>query len=386
MMDLQMADEVHLQRAITLAHRGLGSIKSNRWSSAGVALVGAVVARGDQVLGEGWYETYGGHHAEVNALHACGSKDLGEATLYVSLEPCCHHGKTPPCTDAILASGLRRVVIGSGDPTPKVGGQGIATLSAAGLSVSVAVGDLAAQARMLNQPFIKHAMTGRPWIVVAYAVGAIDNDPAAISVGSDGSVNSALVPQIESWRQEVDATATDMAAAVRQNTTLLVGHAGAFLPPYEQPRRIIFDWQGGLPVRSAVMTSAGSGPLTVVVGGRVARERVRELEAHGAQVVVVAGDSPADRLLSVLDQLGANGVGSLLLEATPEFAEFALQLGVADEVRTAAVTLPYVPISHTITARSRAVAEAMTQLRGSNAATSTAASDSEVVSVRLVQW
>src|SRR6478735_1770901 len=129
-------DRAHLSRAIELAGRGEGAVKPN-------PLVGAVIARGEEVLGEGWHERFGGPHAEVNALDACGDTDLREATLYVSLEPCCHDGKTPPCTDAILQAGIGRVVVASDDPTEKAAGRGLGILRDEGVQVLVADGELA---------------------------------------------------------------------------------------------------------------------------------------------------------------------------------------------------------------------------------------------------
>jgi diaminohydroxyphosphoribosylaminopyrimidine deaminase/5-amino-6-(5-phosphoribosylamino)uracil reductase len=114
-------DRIHLERAIELARKGVGAVKPN-------PVVGAVVARDGEVLGEGWHEEFGGVHAEVNAIEACGVADLSGATLYVSLEPCCHEGKTPPCTDAILQSGIKRVVVASDDPTEKASGRGLGIL------------------------------------------------------------------------------------------------------------------------------------------------------------------------------------------------------------------------------------------------------------------
>jgi diaminohydroxyphosphoribosylaminopyrimidine deaminase/5-amino-6-(5-phosphoribosylamino)uracil reductase len=111
-------DRAHLGRAIELARNGEGRVKPN-------PLVGAVVARGEEILGEGWHECYGGPHAEVNAIEACGAADLRDTTLYVSLEPCCHEGNTPPCTEAILQAGIGRVVVASDDPTEKASGRGL---------------------------------------------------------------------------------------------------------------------------------------------------------------------------------------------------------------------------------------------------------------------
>src|SRR6201993_1083348 len=126
-------DRLHLQRAVELAGRGLGAVKPN-------PVVGAVVARDGEVLGEGWHQRFGGAHAEVNAIEACGLAELAGATLYVSLEPCAHEGKTPPCTDAILQAGLRRVVVGSDDPSEKASGRSLGILRDEGVDVVLADG------------------------------------------------------------------------------------------------------------------------------------------------------------------------------------------------------------------------------------------------------
>jgi diaminohydroxyphosphoribosylaminopyrimidine deaminase/5-amino-6-(5-phosphoribosylamino)uracil reductase len=147
-------DSLHLARAIELAARGAGATRPN-------PVVGAVVARDGEVLGEGWHEAYGAAHAEVNAIEACGLADLEGATLYVSLEPCCHEGKTPPCTDAILQSGLGRVVVGSDDPTEKASGRGLGILRDEGVEVVVADGELAARACLRKAWLSRRALGAR---------------------------------------------------------------------------------------------------------------------------------------------------------------------------------------------------------------------------------
>src|SRR5207245_9260811 len=121
------------------------------------------LARDDDILGEGWHEQFGAAHAEVNAIEACGLADLSGATLYVSLEPCCHEGKTPPCTEAILQAGLRRVVVGSDDPSEKASGRGLGILRDEGVEAVMADGELATRARLLKQAFRKHTRVGRRW-------------------------------------------------------------------------------------------------------------------------------------------------------------------------------------------------------------------------------
>src|SRR5947209_11653083 len=141
-----------MRRALALAEQGRGAVEPN-------PLVGAVVVRDGQVVGEGWHQRFGGPHAEVHALAAAGEAARG-ATLYVTLEPCCHHGKTPPCTDAVLRAGIARVVAALADPFPQVAGEGVAILRAAGVEVETGVGE--AEARWLNAPYLTLLGKGRP--------------------------------------------------------------------------------------------------------------------------------------------------------------------------------------------------------------------------------
>src|SRR6516225_10009911 len=148
------SDEPWMRRALELAERGRGHVEPN-------PLVGAVVVRDGVNVGEGWHRRYGEAHAEVNALTAAGEAAQG-ATLYITLEPCCHHGKTPPCTDAVIRSGIRRVVASMPDPFPQVSGEGAARLRAAGLTVEFGLGE--AEARRQNAPYLKPLATGRPYV------------------------------------------------------------------------------------------------------------------------------------------------------------------------------------------------------------------------------
>src|SRR3954447_18170316 len=162
MSTVTATDQALLARAIELASRGIGQVTPN-------PNVGAVIARGDEIVGEGWHEVFGGPHAEVNALAAAGEAARG-ATLYVSLEPCCHEGKTPPCTEAIVEAGIARVVVGSDDPSEKASGRGLGILRDEGIDVAMATGELAAKARLGNQAFRKHARSGRPWVLFKSAM------------------------------------------------------------------------------------------------------------------------------------------------------------------------------------------------------------------------
>src|ERR1700722_11011575 len=160
MSDLTPTDAAWMARALELAERGRGAVEPN-------PLVGAVVVRDGRLVGEGWHQRYGEAHAEVHALAAAGEAARG-ATLYVTLEPCCHHGKTPPCTEAILRSGIRRIVAAMADPFPQVAGKGVAILRAAGVEVVLGVAE--AEARRLNAPYLTLLATGRPYVHLKWAM------------------------------------------------------------------------------------------------------------------------------------------------------------------------------------------------------------------------
>ncbi len=158
-MALSTSSELML-RAIELARRGEGFVEPN-------PMVGCVIVRDGQIVGEGWHQQFGGPHAEVHALAAAGERAKG-ATMYVTLEPCCHQGKTPPCTDAIIAAGIQRVVTAVRDPFPKVAGGGLKRLAAAGIDVELGLHE--AEVQQLNAPYLKLVATGRPWVIAKWAM------------------------------------------------------------------------------------------------------------------------------------------------------------------------------------------------------------------------
>jgi diaminohydroxyphosphoribosylaminopyrimidine deaminase/5-amino-6-(5-phosphoribosylamino)uracil reductase len=318
-------DKAHLTRAIELAGRGERSVKPN-------PVVGAVVAREEEVLGEGWHEEFGGAHAEVNAIEACGLEDLSDTTLYVSLEPCCHEGKTPPCTDAILQSGIRRVVVASDDPTEKAAGRGLGILRDEGVEVIVADGELAAKARLLNQAFRKHARVGRPWVLFKSAM-TLDGKVATRTGDSQwisGENSRALAHR---WRASVDAVVVGIGTALADDPQLTARPDGEPAGAQEQPRRVVFDTLARLPLSSQLVTAAAEIPLTVVASRAAARADTDALEAAGVQVIVATGENEPARVRSALDQLGTLGVASVLLEGGPHLAGAFLDAGEIDEVR-----------------------------------------------------
>ena len=318
-------DNVHLARAIALARNGTGFVRPN-------PVVGAVIANDGEVLGEGWHREYGGAHAEVNAIEACGLADLSEATLYVSLEPCCHEGKTPPCTDAILQAGIRRIVVASDDPTEKASGRGLGILRDEGVEVVLADGELATQARLLNQAFRKHARVGRPWVLFKSAM-TLDGKVATRSGDSKWISGEESRLLAHRWRASVDAVVVGIGTALADDPQLTARPDGTPAEPSVQPRRVVFDSLARLPPSSRLLAAVDETPVTVVVSRAAPRADIDALEVAGAQVVLATGENEPARVRSALDQLGALGVASILLEGGPHLAGAFLDAGEIDELR-----------------------------------------------------
>ncbi len=317
-------DRRHLARAIELAEGGRGRVSPN-------PMVGAVIGRDDEVLGEGFHQMLGGAHAEVEAIEAAAGHDLGGATLYVSLEPCCHQGRTPPCTEAIRAAGIERVVVASDDPSEHASGRGLGILRDEGVEVVVADGELAARARLLNQPFRKHARTGRPWVLFKSAM-TLDGKVATRTGDSQWISGEQSRDLAHRWRASVDAVVVGIGTALADDPQLT---ARISEPPYpiRQPRRVVFDSLARLPLTSKLVRDARTVPLTVVVSRAAPRAATDALATHGADVIVATGENETARVRSALDQLGADGIGSILLEGGPHLAGAFLDAGEVDEMR-----------------------------------------------------
>jgi diaminohydroxyphosphoribosylaminopyrimidine deaminase / 5-amino-6-(5-phosphoribosylamino)uracil reductase len=318
---LTAADNDHLARAIELAEFGLGRVHPN-------PMVGAVIVREEEVLGEGWHEECGGPHAEINAISAAEGADLEGATLYVSMEPCCHHGKTPPCTDAIIAARIARVVVASDDPSAKAAGRGLGILRDEDIEVVVADGEIAARARLVNQAFRKHARTGRPWVLFKSAM-TLDGKVATRTGDSKWISHEESRRLSHHWRAECDAVAVGIGTALADDPQLTARIDGV----RRQPRRIVFDSEARLPLDSQLVRGAPEVPLTVVVSRAAPRLATDALEVAGADIIVATGGNEPERVRNALAQLGAAGVTSILLEGGPHLAGAFLDAGDVDEIR-----------------------------------------------------
>jgi diaminohydroxyphosphoribosylaminopyrimidine deaminase/5-amino-6-(5-phosphoribosylamino)uracil reductase len=279
------------------------------------------------VSGEGFHAAAGLPHAEREAL-AESSEDPAGATLYVSLEPCAHHGRTPPCTDAIVEARIARVVIASDDPTAKAAGRGLGILRDEGIEVEMLDGDVSREARLLNQPFRKHARTGRP-LVVYKAAMTLDGKVATRSGDSKWISGEMSRARAHRWRAESDAVAVGIGTALADDPQLTARIEGV---PH-QPRRVIFDSEAQLPLDSALVQSAAEVPVIAVCSRAAKRTAVQSLESAGVDVIIASGENEAARVAAALDELGSRDVQSILLEGGPHLAGAFLEAQELDEAR-----------------------------------------------------
>ena len=278
-------------------------------------MVGAVVVRDGATIGEGFHARLGGVHAEVGALEDCRARgeDPAGATMYVTLEPCAHHGRQPPCVDAIVQAGLGRVVIGCEDPSGKASGRGPGALRDEGIEVAFAEGAEATAARLLNQAFRKHARTGRPLVTLKSAV-TLDGRVATPDGGSkwiSGEPSRALVHR---WRAETDAIAVGIGTASADDPLLTARTAGS--EPARQPRRVVFDSSARLALDSALVGSIADAPLVLVTSPGADPARLAALRDAGAETIIVDG-SPLERVGAALSELGRREVTSLTARGRP---------------------------------------------------------------------
>jgi diaminohydroxyphosphoribosylaminopyrimidine deaminase/5-amino-6-(5-phosphoribosylamino)uracil reductase len=315
-------DRAHARRALELAAGGRGRVSPN-------PLVGAVVVRDGGVIGEGFHAELGELHAERAALEDCSARgeDPRGATMYVTLEPCAHKGRQPPCVDAILGAGIARVVIAADDPSEKASGRGPGMLRDEGIAVEQLDGAEAAAARLQNQAFRKHARTGRPLVTLKSAV-TLDGRTASAAGDSRWISGDASRELVHRWRAESDAVAVGIGTALADDPQLTARGVGAV----RQPARVVFDSQARLSLESKLLASVEEAPVIVITGPGAPPERAAALAAAGADVLAVTGE-PAARVTAALGELGRRDITSLLLEGGATLAGAFLDAGEVDELR-----------------------------------------------------
>ncbi|MDX6546975.1 MAG: diaminohydroxyphosphoribosylaminopyrimidine deaminase [Gaiellales bacterium] len=312
------ADLAHLQRCLELAELGARTAAPN-------PMVGCVVVRSGRVIGEGWHERPGLPHAEVLALRAAG--DAAGATVYVSLEPCAHHGRTPPCADALVAAGVARVVVAADDPDPRTNGAGIARMRAAGIEVDVAEGEIRRRARAQNAAFRTLMIAGRPH--VTYKVAASLDGRTATAGGESRWISSpesrALVHEM---RARSAAVGVGIGTALADDPLLTARDIDP--PAARQPLRVVFDHDARLPLGSRLVGDVAQTPVVVIC--RPAAAGAAGLAAVGVQVIEAGSAAEA------LAELGRREIASLLVEGGARLAAGLLAEDVID--RLALFTAP----------------------------------------------
>ena len=365
-------DERHLLRAIALAAEARGRTSPN-------PLVGAVLVKNGRIIGEGFHAAAGEPHAEGVALATC-EEDPAGATMYVSLEPCAHTGRTPPCTEAIVDARIARVVVASDDPTEKAAGRGLGVLRDEGVAVDVMDGDVGATARLLNQPFRKHARSGRPLVIFKVAM-TLDGKVATSSGDSKWISGEHSRARAHRWRAEADAVAVGIGTVLADDPQL-TARVDAVA---RQPRRVVFDSEARLPLESKLVQSAPEVPLIVIASRAASRTNVEALEAAGAEVVVATGGTEADRIRSALTELGSRDIQSLLLEGGPHLSGAFFDAGEIDQVHTFIAPV----LAGGRMARAALEGEGVERIANARRALATEVEridDDVLISVRLEEW
>jgi len=298
-------DELLMRQAIELAAKGQGRVEPN-------PMVGCVLARNGEVIGEGFHQRYGGPHAEIQALRSLGAGSASGATAYVSLEPCCHHGKTPPCTDSLIASGVQRVVLAMKDPFPQVAGGGIEQLRRAGIEVVCDV--LSDRAIELNAPYLKRVNSGKPWVIAKWAM-SMDGKIATHTGQSQWITNEQSRQDVHLTRSRMDGILTGM-GTVRADDPMLTARLPEEIgPPPRLAQRIILS-RNTLPDASTkLMASARSVPVQIIAGPDIREEDLINCEQLGAMCTRVNEGESSDLIAAALLELGKQGMTNVLLEA-----------------------------------------------------------------------
>jgi diaminohydroxyphosphoribosylaminopyrimidine deaminase/5-amino-6-(5-phosphoribosylamino)uracil reductase len=304
------AEEDHMRRALALAERGYGGTSPN-------PMVGAVLVRDGKIIAEGWHKRAGEGHAEINALKSLKSGDARGASLFVTLEPCSTFGRTPPCTDAIIQSGIKKVIAAATDPNPKHAGEGFEILQKAGIKVRK--GLLEAQANRLNEAFNFWVTAKRPWIVCKCAM-SLDGKIATNS-GESKWITGGKARQFGMrLRLGADAIVAGVNTVIRDDPalTLRVG-PGVKVPSWKKLTRVVLDPQGRVPENARVLRDENAALTTIILGSKASRERVTALERLArVWVAPFAGDEREIDLRWVLKKLGAEEVTSVLVEGGGE--------------------------------------------------------------------
>lgn len=334
-------DQYYMRRALKLALRGEGLVEPN-------PMVGCVITRSDieiareaedssetsanelrsHIVGEGWHQRFGEAHAEINALRVAGELARG-GTMYVTLEPCSHFGKTPPCVDAIIESGIKRVVVAMRDPFPQVNGSGVEKLLSAGIDVTVGV--LESKALELNAPYLTRIQKKRPWIIAKWAM-TIDGK-IATKIGSSYWIScDESRARVHEWRNNVDGILIGSRTAMEDDPQLTVRLPDGRIPN-RVPTRIIVDSGGTLSVFSELALTIKDAPLLLIFGPNTPEGKKEFWESKGAEVLIIDAPAPEQRLILLMEKLAERGMTNIIVEGGGELLGHFFDLELIDEAR-----------------------------------------------------
>ena len=309
-----MNDSDYMRIALQLARKGCGWVAPN-------PMVGAVLVKDGRVIGQGYHQRYGELHAERNALASCTESPVG-ATLYVTLEPCCHQGKQPPCVDAILESGITRVVVGSGDPNPLVAGRGLTLLRQRGICVTEHV--LEAECRQLNPVFFHFIQTRRPYVVLKYAM-TMDGKIATVTGASKWITGEAARTHVQQQRHRYSAILVGVGTVLADNPQLTCRMEGG-----RQPLRVICDTRLRTPLSAQVVQTAGAIP-TLLATCCSEEHRQAPYRQAGCRLLVLPKREGHVDLSALMAELGAQGIDSVLVEGGAELNWSFLERGLVQK-------------------------------------------------------
>jgi diaminohydroxyphosphoribosylaminopyrimidine deaminase/5-amino-6-(5-phosphoribosylamino)uracil reductase len=338
-------EQKYMQVALKLARQGISVIEPN-------PAVGAVIIKGSRIIGKGWHKKFGGPHAEINALEDCKKKGASPqgATMYITLEPCCHYGKTPPCTDAIIAAGLAKIVIATIDPSEHANGKGIERLRNAGIEVKVGVCEI--EARLLNAPFFKFATTGKCWVTLKWAQ-TIDGKLAyADKTGKQLWISNELSRKdAHKLRRRAQAILVGINTVIADDPLLTPRPARGKKPACPEylmqekeltkdgtagrPARIVLDSNLRTPLDCKLLATAKKTPVLIVTGERAVQanpEVADKIAKKRAEIITVPTSQGRCNIKSLLDELSRRGVEQLLVEGGPTVLTTLLKEQLADEI------------------------------------------------------
>ncbi|MFT3882315.1 MAG: bifunctional diaminohydroxyphosphoribosylaminopyrimidine deaminase/5-amino-6-(5-phosphoribosylamino)uracil reductase RibD [Gemmatales bacterium] len=314
MMSLDL-DHTMMAKALELAKQGQGRVEPN-------PMVGAVIVRDGKIVGKGYHQAYGGPHAEVFALQQAGELAHG-ATLYVTLEPCCHHGKTPPCTDAIIQAGIKEVVAAGSDPFPQVAGSGFSTLASAGIQIRIDV--MRHEAEQLNAPYYKLVRTGLPYVIAKWAM-TLDGKIATASGESKWISGEESRRMVHELRGRVDGILVGIGTVLADDPLLTTRPPGPRVAT-----RIVLDTHLKTPITSQLVKSARQAPVLLVHASNDDK-RLAELSGAGCECLRIDAASRTESIQQLLKELGRRRMTNLLVEGGAAVLGAFFDAKVVDEV------------------------------------------------------